>query len=173
MRGRSPKAVELPQVRRMLNDLHKLEHELRTALCSCKKELHKRSARCPLLRDPEADAAKVKILAPQVCEFETERFYIQVTEDRFMALSKPAANPAPLLDLVAGTFFVLEHTPVTALGLNRMMHFSLDSEEHWHQVGNKLAPKEAWSDILPDRPGMRSLSIESMLCRRDLSDRRS
>src|ERR1039458_3970265 len=37
MRGRSPKAVELPQVRRMLNDLHKLEHELRTALCSCKK----------------------------------------------------------------------------------------------------------------------------------------
>src|SRR5271170_4669206 len=52
MRGRSPKAVELPQVRRMLNDLHKLEHELRTALCSYKKELHKRSARCPLLRDP-------------------------------------------------------------------------------------------------------------------------
>src|SRR5258708_29684916 len=52
MRGRSPKAVELPQVRRKLNDLHKLEHELRTALCSCKKELHKRSARCPLLRDP-------------------------------------------------------------------------------------------------------------------------
>src|SRR6266852_8320302 len=52
MRGRSPKAVELPQVWRMLNDLHKLEHELRTALCSCKKELHKRSARCPLLRDP-------------------------------------------------------------------------------------------------------------------------
>ena len=50
--GRSPKAVELPQVRRMLNDLHKLEHELRTALCSCKKELHKRSARCPLMRDP-------------------------------------------------------------------------------------------------------------------------
>ena len=52
MRGCSPKAVELPQVRRKLNDLHKLERELRTALCGCKKELHKRSARCPLLRDP-------------------------------------------------------------------------------------------------------------------------
>lgn len=52
MRGRSPKAVELAQVRRKLNDLHKLEHELRTALCSCKKELHKRFARCPLLRAP-------------------------------------------------------------------------------------------------------------------------
>src|SRR6266849_7250436 len=52
MRRRSPKAVELPRVRQKLNDLHKLEHELRTALCSCKKELQKRSARCPLLRDP-------------------------------------------------------------------------------------------------------------------------
>jgi hypothetical protein len=52
MRGASPKAVELRQVQRKLNDLHELEHELRTALCSCKKELHKRSARCPLLRDP-------------------------------------------------------------------------------------------------------------------------
>ena len=52
MRGRSPKAVELPKVRRMLNEFYKLEHELRTALCGCKKELHKRSARCPLLRDP-------------------------------------------------------------------------------------------------------------------------
>src|ERR1700686_3819994 len=52
MRRGSPKAVELRQVRRMLNDLHKLEHELRTALCSCKKALHKRSARCALLRDP-------------------------------------------------------------------------------------------------------------------------
>jgi hypothetical protein len=114
-------------------------------------------ARFNLLPVAEADAAKVKILVPQVCEFETERFHIQVTEDRFMALSKPAANPAPLLDLVAGTFFVLEHTPVTALGLNRMMHFSLDSEEHWHQVGNKLAPKEGWNGILPGRVGMRSL----------------
>src|SRR5450755_310454 len=52
MRGRSPKAVELPQVRGKLNDLHKLEHELRMALYSCKKELRKRCARCPLLRDP-------------------------------------------------------------------------------------------------------------------------
>ena len=52
MRRGSPKAVEIPQVRRKLNDLHELERELRTALCSCKKELHKRSARSPLLRDP-------------------------------------------------------------------------------------------------------------------------
>ena len=43
---------KLSQVRRKLHDLHKLEHELRAALGNCKKELHKRSAHCPLLRRP-------------------------------------------------------------------------------------------------------------------------
>ena len=43
---------KLSQVRRKLNDLHKLENELRAALGSCKKELQKRSARCPLIGRP-------------------------------------------------------------------------------------------------------------------------
>lgn len=43
---------KLSQVRQKLNDLHKLERELRAALSGCKRELHKRSARCPLLRGP-------------------------------------------------------------------------------------------------------------------------
>jgi hypothetical protein len=34
-----------------LADLEKLEHELRLALQSCKKEMRKRSAHCPLLRE--------------------------------------------------------------------------------------------------------------------------
>jgi len=44
---------KLSQVRRKRNALHKLENELRAALGSCKKELHKRSARCPLLGRPK------------------------------------------------------------------------------------------------------------------------
>jgi len=44
---------KLSQVRRKCNALHKLEHELRAALSRCRKELHKRSARCPLLGRPK------------------------------------------------------------------------------------------------------------------------
>src|SRR5258708_31305074 len=43
---------KLSQVRRKLSDLHKLQRELRAALCSCKKEVRKRSAHYPLLRRP-------------------------------------------------------------------------------------------------------------------------
>jgi DNA-binding transcriptional MerR regulator len=37
-----------------LIDLHKLEHELHLALRSCNKELRKRSAHCPILRETNA-----------------------------------------------------------------------------------------------------------------------
>jgi MerR family transcriptional regulator, copper efflux regulator len=43
---------KLVDVRRKLADLQNLEHELRSALRSCKKELRQRSAHCPILRRP-------------------------------------------------------------------------------------------------------------------------
>ena len=42
---------KLADVQRKLADLQKLEHELRLALRSCNKELRKRSAHCPILRE--------------------------------------------------------------------------------------------------------------------------
>ncbi len=42
---------KLADVQRKLADLHKLEHELRLALRSCKNELRKRPAHCPILRE--------------------------------------------------------------------------------------------------------------------------
>lgn len=44
---------KLADVQQKLSDLHKLEHELRLALRSCNRELHKRHAHCPILRDRE------------------------------------------------------------------------------------------------------------------------
>lgn len=45
---------KLADVQRKLIDLHKLERELRSALHSCRRELHKRNARCPILREKPA-----------------------------------------------------------------------------------------------------------------------
>ena len=42
---------KLADVQQKLRDLHKLEHELRLALRSCNKELRKRDAHCPILRE--------------------------------------------------------------------------------------------------------------------------
>lgn len=42
---------KLADVQRKLADLSKLEHELRLALRSCNRELRKRNAHCPILRE--------------------------------------------------------------------------------------------------------------------------
>jgi hypothetical protein len=116
-------------------------------------------ARQELLPQAEADTAEIKLIVPQVSHFETERFIVQVTAERFLASSKPSANPAPLRDLVQGTFFILEHTPMTAMGLNYTMHFAMGSEKKWHEIGDRLAPKEPWNQILEGRPGLLSMTI--------------
>ncbi|MGB8494657.1 MAG: hypothetical protein WCE53_09690 [Candidatus Acidiferrum sp.] len=112
-----------------------------------------------LLSEAEIAEANIKIIHPQVSEFETEHFQIQVIAQRFSAVSQKSTNPVPLRDLVRGTFLILEHTPVTAMGLNCMMHYPMESEERWHRVGDKLAPKEGWNEILPRRVGLASLSL--------------
>jgi DNA-binding transcriptional MerR regulator len=40
---------KLLQVRRKLRDLQTLQHQLQSALRTCRKELHRKNARCPLL----------------------------------------------------------------------------------------------------------------------------
>ena len=42
---------KLVDVQRKLTDLHKLEHELRLALRSCNRELRRRPAHCPILKE--------------------------------------------------------------------------------------------------------------------------
>lgn len=51
---------KLADVQRKLTDLQKLEQELRLALRSCKRELRKRDAHCPILRDGSPRKAESK-----------------------------------------------------------------------------------------------------------------
>lgn len=42
---------KLADVQRKVSDLHKLDHELRLALRGCNREMRKRHAQCPILRN--------------------------------------------------------------------------------------------------------------------------
>jgi len=118
-------------------------------------------ARQNLLPQAEADAAEIQIIHPQVCQFQTERFHVQVTLEQFTMATKPNTTSEPLRDLVVGTFFILEHTPVSAMGTNRMMHFPTSSQDEWHRIGDALAPKDLWAPVLVGRPGLESLDISA------------
>lgn len=115
-----------------------------------------------LIRDSEADAAQKRdnfVIAGKLANFKAGPFELQVTQDRFMARVADSPNFPLLRDLAVGTFGLLEHTPVRLLGLNRMIHYSLGSEEQWHEVGDTLAPKDPWNGVM-EEPGMMNVHMQ-------------
>ena len=112
-----------------------------------------------LIREEEGTEANLEVTHKEAAVFKTPWFSLQATQDRFILTSEDPTKSQPLRDLALGTFVVLEHTPIHAYGLHRMMHFRMESEEAWHELGHFFAPKPAWESVLV-KPGMKSLSIE-------------
>ena len=112
-----------------------------------------------LIKPEEADKAKLDITSPMITIFGVEWFRLQVETQKFVIQTDNETHFELLSDLVIGTFSLLEHTPVSAMGLNRMMHFKMDSEESWNAFGNKIAPKDVWQGVLQE-PGLLSLVMQ-------------
>lgn len=100
----------------------------------------------------------MKVASPQVTVFSIGWLGLEVTADRFAARTTQIQHVESLRDLVLGTFRLLRHTPVKQLGINRLAHFRSQSEEAWHEVGDRLAPKKQW-DVLLVKPGMKRVSM--------------
>lgn len=111
-----------------------------------------------LVRPQEADSAEVQLIHPEAAVMRLEWLQLHVVRDRFQATTIQSPYFEPLRDLVVGIFSLLNHTPLAALGINHEFHFRLDSEQQWHDLGDRLAPKHDWG--LLKTPGMRSLVIE-------------
>jgi len=112
-----------------------------------------------LIRPEEADKAKLEITNPMLSIFGIEWFKLQVETNRFVVQTDTETHFELLSDLVIGTFSLLDHTPVKAMGLNRAMHFKMDSEESWNAFGDKIAPQDVWQGVLQE-PGLLSLVMQ-------------
>jgi len=112
-----------------------------------------------LIRDEEAEHAEGLVFSPQVAAFTAGWLKVQVTTERFEVASEDPAHAHPLRDVVVSVFELLEHTPVTTMGLNRWAHIKMSSDEEWHKVGHCLAPKTIWNELLV-QPGMHSLLVQ-------------
>jgi hypothetical protein len=114
-----------------------------------------------LIRPEEAESAKLEVTHPQISIFSLEWCRLQVETGRFVVEVTDRASFGLISDLVLGTFTILDQTPITAMGLNRSMHFKMDSREKWHAFGDMdmLAPKEVWAKIMA-KPGLVSLIMQ-------------
>jgi hypothetical protein len=112
-----------------------------------------------LLRASEAEKAEVSIIHPDISSFTTEWLSLQVTRDRFTAITKSEPHIPHLRDFVVGTFNKLEHTPVAQMGLNCTRSLVFRSDADWHNFGHFMAPKSPWKAF--EKPGLLSLTMRS------------
>jgi hypothetical protein len=112
-----------------------------------------------LIREDEADAAKVEIIHRDAAIFTTGWLTLQVTEGNFTILTQDPTKSLPLRDLAMGTFKLLEHTPLAAFGFNGFGHCKAATEESWHAFGHHYAPKDSWEAVLKNA-GLLKLELE-------------
>jgi len=121
-----------------------------------------------LISETEAEAAEIEVIHKELTLFKLDWCSIRVEPTRFVIDSEDAPF-IRISDLAVRTFKeFLVHTPVTMLGINRVVSFDAGSDEARDKIGNVLAPKQPWGDWAADlekgngpaRGGMRSLTMQ-------------
>lgn len=112
-----------------------------------------------LISDADAETAKIEGVSPEFSVFELSWVRIEILRERFSATAMNVeADKLRLRDLVCGIFSSLPHTPVIALGINRIVHYEMPTAESFHRIGHTLAPKDFWKRHMKE-PGLKSLAI--------------
>jgi hypothetical protein len=105
------------------------------------------------LRDKEIvvgsdfEGIEIDVIHPQIVAFKLPWGQMQVDRDRFtiIATQEPSVRA---YDFFVKCFQALPETPITAVGLNREVHFASGSEKARDHVGDVLAPKAFWGDFV-------------------------
>ncbi|MDR7038451.1 hypothetical protein J2X36_003215 [Methylobacterium sp. BE186] len=103
-------------------------------------------ARCGIVSEAEAEAAELGVIHPEIAAFIVGGKNIQIETTRF-SVETTEAPWVSSCDLITRTFGdYLSYTPITRFGINRHVHFRVDSEETRNKIGRRLAPITPWGE---------------------------
>jgi hypothetical protein len=103
-------------------------------------------ARHHLISDQAADSAEIGMIHPEICTFRLDKTVVTVEATRF-SLETNEAPWVMISDLAVNIFSdVLPHTPINRLGINRTVHFQVESEHFRNEIGRRLAPTQPWGE---------------------------
>lgn len=121
-----------------------------------------------LLPDGVAESAELMVAHQQVTKFKADWLDLQVTSDQFQVETLQAPH-IRVHDLILRVFRErLRHTPVTAFGINRNVHFQVESLAVRDKLGRTLAPIEPWGrwgrelGVDGEHGGMNSLTMSQI-----------
>lgn len=105
------------------------------------------------------EASSPLYVSRELTTFVVDDIHIQVEQSRLGLTTKNPAKFPAVKDLALGCLQLLEHTPLKALGLNLDFEKDMETADSWHAVGDGLAPKEPWRDLL-QKPGLNTIVME-------------
>jgi hypothetical protein len=96
-----------------------------------------------LMGRQEASEAEISLVHDDLTQFRTTRMLVDVQAGRFMVTTD--ISPDDVRDLVLQIFTLfLAGVPVTAVGINRGVHFDVGPPNIQHKIGLELAPPAPW-----------------------------
>ena len=99
-----------------------------------------------LISEKMVDTANTKIVHPQISDFNVDWLHIQVVPERFL-INTTQAPYVRVQDLAVRIFREhLPHTPLDTMGINREVHFLVESFDERDQLGRLLAPTDPWGE---------------------------
>lgn len=112
-----------------------------------------------LLSDGDLAELQYQFLSPDITVMSLKWMRAIVEPTKF-TVSTTLESPIiePIRDFVFTLYDTLKLRHVTAVGYNYDTHFAVASEEEWHALGHRLAPKDIWEGLIT-RPGTASLTI--------------
>ncbi|MFJ8975125.1 MULTISPECIES: hypothetical protein [Streptomyces] len=116
-----------------------------------------------LIGEDDLSASKIEVLSPEITAFRCGGFRVQVMPEALQISTADLAETERVRDLMIGILRTLPYAPLMVLGLNRSTHFTPDSEEAWHEIGDRLAPKKAWEEgEILTLPGMVDITLQGV-----------
>jgi hypothetical protein len=117
-------------------------------------------AKYGLVPEEEAEAADRQLLDADLSHITFPWADLVVLQDRLQIESgEEMVNEAQLRDLSVGLLRLLPHTPVDVVSIQHRVVVIAKSEDEWHEVGHRLAPKELWAGIL-ESPGIFDFAMQ-------------
>lgn len=90
------------------------------------------------------------LVSRTVTSFHTAWLAFQATLEQVVFGAVGPVTPQ-LCDSTVGVLSLLTDMKISAIGMNFMAHYKLDSIEEYQKFGDVLAPKEIWNQIFPNR----------------------
>lgn len=118
------------------------------------------------------DAVKENFVStPELTVFTADWVSVQVSLQQAVFATVEEGRELDLRDLARGVLDLLPETPVNAIGINADSHFRIESEEEWHEIGDRFLPKDFWEPVFEQGDwqrrsagqavGLRTMTVEA------------